>query len=335
MPVVSAPVQSPHGGVVGLANAGQRGEPRLDLLPLGVEFVEDAVGLLHIVRADVERDPCVMLSLEGRRVAGAFRDPGGEESAGTVEVLPGPGGEARPNEFGHQRLEEVAVEPALLRLRAVGHRGVLVPAAGPHHLAEPRLEFHGAVPPDDRYLHGVEADPLTGPCVEPVQGLGELTPELGRDPHRDVGIEPGRVGEQLAEMLEVARFQLVLDRHPHLAAVLAARLRQDVEKVRADRHLLPDLLQRQPQLRTQEVEALSQPRREVVRLVGPFLADIDALDAFPGRGHGGLPCSPAAVAPAHDEVAAVEVEQRAVEHVVVGLEVDVRAGGHRPVLVRA
>ena len=270
VPVVSAPVQSPHGGVVGLANAGQRGELRLDLLPLGVEFVEDAVGLLHIVRADVERDPCVMLSLEGRRVADMLHDPWREESPSVVEVLPDSGREAASPEFVNQRPEEVVVEPALLRLCAVGHRGVLVPAAGPHHLAKPRLEFRGSFSPDDLDPYAVEPDPLAGPCVEPMQGVGELPPELGRDPHRDVGIEPGRVGEQLAEMLEVARFQLVLDRHQHVAAVLAARLRQDVEGVRADRRLLTDLLQRQPQLRAEEVEVPGQPRREVVRLVGPL-----------------------------------------------------------------
>ena len=271
--VVPAPAPIPAWGFALRSARGRGASPAnfcFDLLASGVGFVEDAVGAIVVVRADVERDPCVVPPLEGYCAAGAFRDPGGEESAGTVEVLPGPGGEARPHEFGDQWLEEVVVEPALLRLGAVGRRRVLVPAAGPHHLAEPRIEFRGAVPLDDLDLHGVEADPLAGPFVELVQGLGELPPELGRDPHRDARIEPRCIGEQLAEMLEVAPFQLVLDRHPHVAAICSGRLRQDVEKVRANRHLLVDFLQRQPQLRAEEVEVLRQPRREVVRLVGPL-----------------------------------------------------------------
>ena len=140
--IVPAPAPLRSGGIrVGLlAVAEQFRELRLDLFTGGVEFVEDAVGLLHIVRADVERDPCVILSLEGRGVAGTLPDPRGEESPGMVEVLPCPGGESRPHEFCDQRLEEVVVEPGFSSDWAPsGTVESLIPAAGPHHLVKPRL----------------------------------------------------------------------------------------------------------------------------------------------------------------------------------------------------
>ena len=73
-----------------------------------------------------------------------------------------------------------------------------------------------------------------------MQGLGVLVPELGRDPYCNSRVEPGSVGEQLAEMGQVSPVQLVLDGDLYVPIDL---FRLDIEVVRAYRRFRLDQLQ--------------------------------------------------------------------------------------------
>jgi hypothetical protein len=59
-------------------------------------------------------------------------------------------------------------------------------------------------------LHAEEVDALEGVSIEPVEHLPMLVAETRREPHNHCGVEPGGVGQELAEMRVVGRRELVL-----------------------------------------------------------------------------------------------------------------------------
>ena len=88
--------------------AGGGADTRLDLLPIRVQLVEDALGEFVALRSDVEADPGSALP-QRDLVAYAGVDGGAEQSIEVAEVLHGLVGKASPDQLVDQRPEEVVV----------------------------------------------------------------------------------------------------------------------------------------------------------------------------------------------------------------------------------
>lgn len=75
--------------------------------------------------------------------------------------------------------------------------------------------------PDPYGLHLHEIEPGGTALVEPSHRPDVLGPGVGHDPNGDVGAACGDVGDQLAEVVVVARTELVLDHHDRTFTGLA------------------------------------------------------------------------------------------------------------------
>ena len=101
-----------------------------------------------------------------------------------------------------------------------------------------------------------------------------LVAELGRNPDDHAGLLAGGVGEKLAEVLVVRRLKLVLDDHEAVAAKLAGHnVHREVTHVA----LALLALKLQTKRLAQLVEVVVEPGREVLLLVRPDGAGLDAL----------------------------------------------------------
>ena len=77
---------------------------------------------------------------------------------------------------------------------------------------------YGVVPDADRFeLDKVEGDVTRCVFIEPIDGAAMFFSRLWRNPNGPVGVKVGEVGQDLAEVVVVGLFELVLDDHlaPH------------------------------------------------------------------------------------------------------------------------
>lgn len=119
-----------------------------------------------------------------------------------------------------------------------------------------------------------EAEIVVGVLVEPFYGLSVLVAGARDHPHDHFGAFPGGVGDDLAQVVVVGVFELVLDDH---LATHAGFLGVDVEIERPNGRLSFYELELNGDGRAQhgEVGLLGEPFGEVERLMRPYVAQLD------------------------------------------------------------
>ncbi|WP_259465863.1 hypothetical protein [Rhodococcus opacus] len=110
-----------------------------------------------------------------------------------------------------------------------------------------------------------EAEFAIGVFVEPVEGAAELFAEVGGDPDDGGGVEAGGVDQALSEVSVVGAFELVLDDHGAVVAVLGV----DVEAEVADPHFGGDDGQSHFEGVGEDVDVFGEPGCEVAGFGGP------------------------------------------------------------------